>query len=417
MSGNSTMKGFRGFNTENPVPGIVKQGSGASSQESQTAAGNYSVYFCPFCRHTLLELNRFCSQCGKYIADPAFFDDTVTANEYMHTQKLTPSSELQFFARRNFSWAWLAYALVGLSFLVIGFFIVGPLNGFVDFNRESNRDEVSPSISTEAVFVIPKQEITVTQVSVVVEPTSPPDSTAVTVVPTLLAGATYTAPTILSERVRTHDEMVQVYVPAGEFVMGSNDGEEDERPARTVFVDSFWIDQTEVTTAQYQRCVAEKGCFLPDQLSSATRSSYYLTDGYENYPVVFVNWHSANAYCTWVGGRLPSEEEWEKAARGTDGRTYPWGNSAPDSTKLNFDNQVGDTMPVGSYPTGKSPYGALNMSGNVWEWIGDPFSAQYMGHRGGAWDFGPSVARPANRGGDNPDSAYHNLGFRCVGPD
>jgi formylglycine-generating enzyme required for sulfatase activity len=222
--------------------------------------------------------------------------------------------------------------------------------------------------------------------------------------------------------------MVMVYVPAGEFEMGSTEGRDDEQPVHTVMLDGFWIDQTEVTNAQYALCVAEGAC----------RESAYAHDGSyngENYPVVGVSWQDAANYCAWVGGRLPTEAEWEKAARGTDGRTYPWGNSAQDCYKANYGLCIGwRTAAVGSYPAGASPYGALDMLGNVWEWVADWYDADYYSRspvhnpqgpdsgtlrvlRGRSFSRGARQAlRCAFRGELRPHLRQYNVGFRCASP-
>jgi len=152
--------------------------------------------------------------------------------------------------------------------------------------------------------------------------------------------------------------------------MGSDNGNYDERPAHPVYLDSYWIDQTEVTNKMYTLCVQDKVCshYYVD-MPSETRSSYYNNPEFENYPVIFVTWDAAKTYCEWTGRRLPTESEWEKAARGPSARTYPWGNELPDTNFLNYQSTVGDTTKVGSYPKGASIYGALDMAGNVWEWV------------------------------------------------
>jgi serine/threonine-protein kinase len=205
--------------------------------------------------------------------------------------------------------------------------------------------------------------------------------------------------------------------------MGSNDGEADEKPIHTVNLDAFWIDQTEVTNAMYAKCVQDANCSQP---SDTTR---YDNSDYANHPVVFVSWNDAETYCSWAHRRLPTEAEWEKAARGTAGRTYPWGNKPTSSSLLNYNSERTDeTAAVGSYPEGASPYGALDMAGNVWEWVadwynvypgGDPTESTDFGQkkrvmRGGSWTSSASSVRSANRGWDNPTSSSVKVGFRCA---
>jgi len=232
---------------------------------------------------------------------------------------------------------------------------------------------------------------------------------------------------------REKDGMEMVYVPAGEFSMGSEEGDSDEKPAHVVSLDAYWIDKFEVSNDQYALCVADGTCSRPSSVKSYRRDSYYGNPAYDDYPVVYVNWNQADAYCRWAGGRLPTEAEWEKAARATDERTYPWGDAAPTCSLANYAGCVGDTSEVGSYPAGASPYGAMDMAGNVWEWVADWYDSGYYGKsslqdptgpasgssrvlRGGSWlDAGNSV-RSADRDGRNPADAYYNLGFRCVSP-
>ncbi len=229
-----------------------------------------------------------------------------------------------------------------------------------------------------------------------------------------------------------------VYVPAGNFLMGSDKAKDsmandDELPQHTVYLDAFWIDQTVVTNAEYARCVAGGQCTTPHETSSATRISYYGESQYANYPVIYVDWNQAQAYCTWAGRRLPSEAEWEKAARGVDGRIYPWGNTAPNQSLLNNISKisVGDTAAVGSYLSGASPYGALDMAGNVWEWVNDWYRDTYYQQsparnptgpptgfnrvlRGGAWDNNDVDVSSSYRGRLTAEGWYNNLGFRCA---
>jgi formylglycine-generating enzyme required for sulfatase activity len=163
---------------------------------------------------------------------------------------------------------------------------------------------------------------------------------------------------------READGAVMVYVPAVEFTMGSTDADRDardeEKPAHAVDLDAFWIDKTEVTNAQYQKCVKTGACEEPTCWDNADLNG-------AGQPVVCVTWHDAQAYAAWAEGRLATEAEWEKAARGTDGRLYPWGDEDADCDKANFKGCAGRTVAVGSYPDGAGPFGALDMAGNAWE--------------------------------------------------
>jgi serine/threonine-protein kinase len=237
-----------------------------------------------------------------------------------------------------------------------------------------------------------------------------------------------TGSTMISDK----DGMTLVYVPAGEFKMGSDNGDSDEKPVHTVTLDAFWIDQTEVTNSMYAKCVKDGKCDPPSSSKSYTQDNYYGNSMFDDYPVIYVSWNNAKTYCAWADRRLPTEAEWEKAARGTDGRTYPWGDNAPNNNLLNYDNAVGDTTEVGTYPNGASPYGALDMAGNVWEWVADWYNANYyatLGEnvsnprgpasgqdrvlRGGSWRNGVSNVRSSSRNWGYPASTYDYLGFRC----
>ena len=222
-----------------------------------------------------------------------------------------------------------------------------------------------------------------------------------------------------------------VYVPAGEFIMGGDDIGDDERPQRKVYLGAFYIHKYEVTNAQYEVCVDAGACNPPSSNRSYSRDSYYANSAYDDYPAIYVSWHDADAYCRWAGGRLPTEAEWEKAARGTDGRKYPWGNTWDTSKVNSWEARLRDTTAVGSYPAGASPYGVLDMAGNVGEWCQDwydaeyyaispqrdpqgPRSGQYRVVRGGSWEGEGGLVRAANRGRLVPDDRYHFVGFRCV---
>lgn len=241
------------------------------------------------------------------------------------------------------------------------------------------------------------------------------------------------------------DGMPLILVPAGEFTMGSAGNDADERPVHTVYLDAFLIDRTEVTNAMYAGCVKSKRCDPPRAITSITQNAandsfYYGNPDFDDYPVIFVSWIDAKAYCRWVGRRLPTEAEWEKAASWDDEqktkRSYPWGNTI-DCSYANFYGKgnslcVGDTTPVGSYPEGASYYGVLDMAGNVWEWIADRYAPEYYGmsefrnpigpasgdtivRRGGSFLTGRAVGiRSSDRDNLPPDNTSHNLGFRCA---
>ncbi len=247
----------------------------------------------------------------------------------------------------------------------------------------------------------------------------------------------------IQTRTSPHDDMVQVFVPAGDFLMGSTADQVaalkadcptcdfvNETPQHHVYLDDFWIDRTEVTNAQYARCVAANAC-PPPTLDSKNTAPYYSDPALADYPVIYVTWNDAAAYCKWAGRKLPSEAQWEKAARGTNGAIYPWGDDNPNLNLLNYNQYIGDPTKVGSYPGGASPYGALDMAGNVWEWVNDWYGFDYYSvspqnnpigpqsgdkrvMRGGSWFDQDPVMRAANRGYEPFDYSYSNLGLRCA---
>lgn len=203
--------------------------------------------------------------------------------------------------------------------------------------------------------------------------------------------------------------------------------DEDERPSHKVFLDSFWMDRTEVTNVMYIQCISAELCTPP------ARSIYYTNPEYTNYPVIGVSWVQAQDYCKWAGRRLPTEAEWEKAARGTDSRIYPWGDTPPETELSNFGHQLNQTAPVGTYLKGASPYGVLDMAGNTWEWVEDGYQPEFYSRsieknpisdspvnrrvlRGGNWDSNADGIRVANRFWAFP-GRNDTDGFRCAKSD
>ena len=216
------------------------------------------------------------------------------------------------------------------------------------------------------------------------------------------------ATTQLAKEITFKDGASMVLVPAGRFTMGSNHGNDDEKPQHEVELDAFYMDKYEVTTSGYGRFLESSQREAPRYWETGGVFSTATSKAYGDRPVVGVIWDDAQAYCEQYGKRLPTEAEWEKAARGTDGRTYPWGNDPPTSRHANFDKgynfkSYGVLTAVGSLTAGKSPYGAYDMAGNVWEWVADwydksyynnsprknprgPSNGEYRVVRGGSWN-------------------------------
>jgi len=217
-----------------------------------------------------------------------------------------------------------------------------------------------------------------------------------------------------------------VKIPARPFIMGSDSGARDEHPAHSVYLNGFWMDRHEVTTAEWN--------------AYAQAMNLPLRSAPDDHPIISVGWPDALAYCQWVGKRLPTEAEWEKAARGTDGRTYPWGEGM-ERTRANYGTDVccdvdasdgySLTSPVGHYPQGESPYGVRDMAGNVWEWVADWYDATYYARsprrnpqgpstgtrrviRSSGWQVETPQVRIFTRVASNPLDRNHSTGFRCA---
>ncbi len=200
-----------------------------------------------------------------------------------------------------------------------------------------------------------------------------------------------------------------VFIEEGDFIMGVDGGETDEGPKRTIALRAFYIDKFEVTNAEYKEFIKATKRSQPKQ---------WVLNGYRedmaSHPVIFVSFDEASEYCGRIGKRLPTEDEWEKAARGTDGRVYPWGDDfGKGKANTSLSGVVGTAL-VGSYPEGVSPYGLMDMAGNVWEWTSSDFSDKLKVVRGGSWGLTHRFARTFSRVGYSTQSKINNLGFRCA---
>jgi iron(II)-dependent oxidoreductase len=234
-----------------------------------------------------------------------------------------------------------------------------------------------------------------------------------------------------------------VNIPAGSFTMGNTNGPADEQPAHQVTLPAFSIDRHPVTNAEFAMFLNAVGPFNtknerlfdvqdPDARIGQVGARWAAHAGYERHPVVEVSWAGARDYCAWRGKRLPTEAEWEKAARGTDARKYPWGSAPPDRTRAQHNAEFNETAPVDRFPAGASPYGVQDLAGNAWEWVSSayrayPYDAQdgredlmsgpVRATRGGGHDSGGDEITVTQRGRNlsrNPAAGHHNIGFRCA---
>jgi formylglycine-generating enzyme required for sulfatase activity len=302
----------------------------------------------------------------------------------------------------------LTYGFWGIALLVL------LLGGFGLNSLFKNPPVVNVTVSPTKTATSTATPELPTSTSVPFTPTPQPIKTPIPT-PTLGIGSTWTRPA---------DGMEMVYVPEGEFTMGSNDGSDDEKPAHQVYLDAYWIDRTEVTNAMYAKCVLAGPC--KSNPGTSVRSSEY-----DEYPVASVQWDDARSYCSWAEVRLPTEAEWEKAARGTDARIYPWGNDKDPAKYYVATGNSQGVKPAGSYLSGASPYSALGMAGGVLEWVNDWYSLTYYQDspssnpqgpangdwhvlRGGSQFDVVSFARSTYRGPWNPWSANGYFGFRCA---
>jgi serine/threonine-protein kinase len=361
------------------------------------------------------------------ISSDGIEDGTIeTDNE--HEKKEFGNYGQQPASERKGMQKWLLPGLLGLLALVLMVVLLAIKNNTAKwaFYTQQTQSVTATNTSTNT----PTRTNTPTQTNT---PTRTKTST-----PTQTNTPTITPTSTPVTKVRSKDGMEMVYVPEGEFTMGSTDSDAwyDESPVREVRLDAYWIDKYEVSNGQYQECVNAGKCIKPRSTESWKRASYYGNAEYNNYPVVYVDWRQAKAYCEWAGGSLPTEAQWEKAARGTDARKYPWEYGSPSCDKANYSPDwsnnvicVGDTERVGTYPAGASPYGAMDMAGNVWEWVLDwygpyneaetnnpkgPGTGDLRVLRGGSWIDEFRGILSANRIYHFSTNAYYDFGFRCV---
>jgi formylglycine-generating enzyme required for sulfatase activity len=220
---------------------------------------------------------------------------------------------------------------------------------------------------------------------------------------------------------------IMIEIPAGPFTMGSDTGEGDEAPAHEVDLPAFEMDKFEVTNADFGQFVEATGYQTDAEKEGRSKSWRDAAEGKDNHPAVYVSWNDAVAYCEWLGKRLPTEAEWEKAAKGTDGRMYPWGSEWDPAKANGKESGLRGTVAVGSFGAGASPYGVEDMAGNVWEWTADwyepypgsTYYTEYFGKkfkvvRGGGWFEMADAMRTTNRDLTSTDAANDDMGFRCA---
>lgn len=318
-------------------------------------------------------------------------------------------------------------AIIGLSALLVVVFLVLLALTQINTDRPTAAAPVEATATLQSAVIAALTALAPTP-SATPEPTVPPTPTP--------------QPLITSTGSR------MLFMPAGTFRMGVDEGEADEQPSHLVYLDAYYIDETEVTNGAYAQCVEAEVCRPPARPGATYHPAYYGNSQYDNYPVIFVSWHQADTFCKWRGGRLPTEAEWEKAA-GFDPiqaikLRYPWGD-AFDGIRLNFcdanctqakrnsafDDGHRDTAPVGSYPDGRSPIGVHDMAGNVMEWVADwysyrayrdssdtnplgPLTGDFRVLRGGSWLSAQEEVATTARSSFDPTVSRANLGFRCA---
>jgi formylglycine-generating enzyme required for sulfatase activity len=304
-----------------------------------------------------------------------------------------------------------------LASILIFLAIISAGCGSATQDPNTENTATSPAISTPAEFVA-----TVTEIP----PTATPEPTWTDIPPTNTPEPTATPqPTVLPNEIQDSKDVPMVLVPAGEFVMGANDDQAAAMPAHTVYLDAYYIDVYEVTQNRYRECLEAGGC-------DTENGKHLNTPVWDEHPMMDINWYDAQEYCEWRGGNLPTEAQWEKAARGTDQRRYPWGNEPVTCELARYGECGWMTAPVGSHPAGVSPYGVHDMAGNAWEFVYDWYDRDYYkvspsenptgpdrdtgwkSERGGAWFYEASLMSSIWRNHAKPTWHFDYVGFRCV---
>lgn len=458
---------------EVPYPDTTESGAGQKLKRQDTAIGKL-IYaddetLCSHCGSVHSLEAQFCPKTGKLIRDDdaSKLCDTITADRHFHTQ-------FDLHHRKKTLW------FIGIVIVLLLFVSIAIAGG--RYSKQIGVLQVDPSPSHTSVVLniqVSEQTSTSTISSFPVTYLSP----SATLTTTALSSKTLVpskSPTpspnptlgIGSTIISSHDGMELVYVPGGEFLIGLNDSDvaeflkicpscdtwslRDQRPQKEIYLDSYWIDRTEVTIAQFAEFVAATGYTTTAEqkgmsyvMIRGNADFIYIDDadwrhpsgsGSEivdkgDYPVTQISWDDAVAYCDWVGRRLPTEAEWEKAARGVAGWLYPWGNTGPNDDLLNYNFSNAGPIQVGSFPGGASPYSVYDMAGNVWEWVADFYSEYFYqtmpdrnpegpdsgdGHplRGGSWasERGPFMMYTLStfRLWNYPYIRSNVIGFRCA---
>ena len=432
---------------------IIRPKIPAPVMESAETASVDSKETCPRCGKVLpISRLRFCPTCGNALSAVEPNENEPAANVNVPIKVVLEGGEHISESGRTPTAipSWLLY--VGLLVVVAGVTgfitlrsgilrktdlpsqpVVSKIDSQVNTNQ-ANEELVPLSSHTPSASITPAPRSITTITSYPSSTTTTAPTMTFTPTPTLVPTKIFTP---IPSNVNPLDNAALIYVPAGKFTMGSDPNSDPyfwgaESPIHEVFLSEYYIYQLEVTNGQYAQCVAEKQCPRPEQSYSRTRREYYGNQRFDEYPVIYVNYQMAGSYCVWAGGRLPSEAEWEKAARGTDGRLFTWGSELPTADIANFNGRgVGDSVPVGSYPAGASVYGVLDMGGNVIEWTYDYFDEGYYRYssldnpfgpltgtrrviRGGSWASGFDGLRTVARASLRPEQSIEMVGFRCV---